>query len=313
MKYVAKKILVLFGTLVVLSFLVFVAFQAVKGDAALSQLGDNATKEQVEALREELGLNDFILVRYGRWLSGAVRGDFGNSSNYSMTVKELMRDKITVTVQLAMISLGLILLIGLPIGIASSGIRSTAGDIAAGVFNQIVMAIPPFFLGIFITWLCGLVLAWFTPGGYVSLSENFKEGIHFLFFPALAIAIPKAFMLIKFIRDSMAGQKSMGYVRTARSKGNSHGRVLYKHMLKNALIPVITFFAMIVAEVFAGSIVIEQVFGVPGIGRLLVVSIANRDFNVILAIVLYIAVIVLTANAVVDVLYHILDPRVSLE
>ncbi|MBQ9563430.1 MAG: ABC transporter permease [Lachnospiraceae bacterium] len=313
MKYIGKKVLILFATLLVMSFLVFLAFEAVKGDAALSALGDNATPEQIEALREEMGLNQPMTVRYGKWLAGAARGDLGMSTNYSVSVSELMKDKIAVTVHLAVLSLILILLIGLPLGIGTSGIRSAGGDIAVGVFNQIGMAIPPFFLGILITWIFGLLLSWFRPGAYVDLSEDFGRGLGFLVFPALAIALPRAFTLIKFIRDSMAGQKRLNYVRTARSKGNDERRVLYVHMLRNALIPVITFFAMIVAEVFAGSIVIEQVFGIPGIGRLLVVSIANRDFPVILAIVLYIAVIVLTVNAVVDILYHILDPRVMLE
>ena len=313
MKYIGKKILVLFVTLLVMSFLVFVAFEAVKGDAALAALGDDATEEQIEALREEMGLNRSLPERYGRWVLGVFQGDWGESSNYRMPVTDLMRDKISVTVQLAILAILLILLIGLPVGIGTSGIRRTGGDVAAGILNQVGMAIPPFFLGILITWIFGLLLSWFTPGAYADLGEDFGRGLAYLIFPAFAIALPKAFTLIKFIRDSMSGQKRMNYVRTARSKGNDEHRVLYVHMLRNALIPVITFFAMIVAEVFAGSIVIEQVFGIPGIGRLLVVSIANRDFNVILAIVIYIAVIVLTANAVVDILYHILDPRVTLE
>ena len=313
MKFIVKKVMILLATLLVMSFLVFLSFEVVRGDAALSSLGEDATEEQIEALREEMGLNAPLMVRYCRWLAGVFHGDWGESTNYHMSVADLMKDKISITVSLAILSIIIILFLGIPIGIGTSGIRSEGWDVFVSILNQIGMAIPPFFLGILITWVFGLLLSWFTPGGYISMADDFGAGLAFLIFPAFAVALPKTFTLIKFIRDSMAGQKPLNYVRTARSKGNSEKRILYVHMLRNAMIPVITFFAMIVAEVFAGSIVIEQVFGVPGIGRLLVVSIANRDFYVIIAIVTYISVIVLTMNTIVDILYHILDPRVTLD
>lgn len=312
MKYIGKKVVTLCITLLLMSFLTFLAFQVIPGDSALTSLGINAEPEQVEALREEMGLNDPVPVRYGRWLGGIFRGDWGESSNFHMPVAELMREKIAVTAGVAVMAVLLILGAGIPIGIGTSGIRSLGKDTAVGLLNQVVMAVPPFFLGMMITYVFGTVLRLFQPGAYVSLSENLTAGLGYLFFPALAVAVPKTAMLVKFIRDSAAGQLKQDYVRTARSKGASERRVLYRHVLRNALIPVITFSAMMIADVFAGSIVVEQVFNLPGIGRLLVVSIANRDFMTVQAIVLYIAAIVLSANCLVDILYHKLDPRVKL-
>ena len=169
---------------------------------------------------------------------------------------------------------------------------------------------PPFFAGILITVLFGVILKFFTPGGYVSYTEHFGRFLVYLIFPALAIAIPKAAMAVKLLRSSLLEQAELDYTRTAYSRGNTTKDVLYKHVLQNAMIPVITFLGMTLADIFTGSIIIEQVFNIPGLGRILLTSISNRDFPVVMAIIVLLAFAVITINLLVDIVYHLIDPRI---
>lgn len=312
MKFAVKKLMTLIITLLLISFLSFTAFSVIPGDAALSRLGKDATEEQIAALREEMGLNDSLPERYADWLLGAVQGEFGESYRYAgVSVASLLKDRLPVTVLLAVISFVLILVLSIPIGILSARSPGTWGDVAANQASQAVMAVPPFFLGMILTYVFGLVLHVFQPGKFTPLSEDWMEAAKYLFFPAIAVALPKAAMTVKFLRGAILSEMKKDYVRTAFSKGNTIDGVLYGHVLKNALIPVITFLAMAAAEILAGSIVVEQVFSVPGVGRLLISSISNRDFPVVQAIVLYVTAVVVIVNFIVDVLYQVLDPRVK--
>ena len=312
MKFFIKKLITLIITLLLISFLTFTAFSVIPGDAALSRLGQDASAEQVEALREEMGLNDSLPVRYVRWIGGAVTGDFGESYRYEgISVHSLLSDRLPVTVLLSVIALVIILVCSVPLGIASARHAGEWGDIITNQLTQIIMAVPPFFLGMILTYVFGLILHLFQPGKFIQPSENLGEAVKYLFFPALAIALPKIAMVVKFLRNSVISEMNKDYVRTAFSKGNTNTGVLYGHILKNALIPVITFFALVIAEILAGSIIVEQVFSVPGIGRLLISSISNRDYPVVQAIVLYITAVVVIINFIVDVLYQFLDPRVK--
>lgn len=311
MKYIIKKMITLIITLLAVTFLTFIAFELVPGDSTLIQLGTDATQEQIEALREQMGYNDPALVRYGRWLSRAIVGDFGESTKYDQPVSELIKERFPVTIGLALVSILITVLISLPLGMFTSKKEDTRLEGVYRFFTQLGMAIPPFFLGILITLIFGLVLKWFTPGAYIAPEESLSGFISYLIFPAVAIAIPKITMLVKFMKTSVKRQLTLDYVRTAKSKGSTLNRVLYRHVLKNALIPVITFLAMLIADVFAGSMVVEQVFNLPGLGRLLVVAISNRDYPVVQAIVIYIATVVLVMNFAVDVLYRVIDPRVE--
>ncbi|QHQ59861.1 ABC transporter permease subunit [Anaerocolumna sedimenticola] len=310
MKYIIQKFTALILTLLLVSFFTFIAFQVIPGDSAVASLGTSATKEAIEALREELGLNKNIFVRYVSWLGNALQGDFGTSSQFGMPVSNLIKDRMPVTLWLAVLSIIFILILSIPLGIESAKKEGGLSDRLITLLTHTAMAIPPFFLGIIITLLFGLVLKWFTPGKYVGFKENFGQFIGYLIYPAIAIAIPKIAMVVKFLRSSLIRQLKMDYVRTARSKGNQENVILYRHVLKNAFIPVITFIAMVIADVLAGSIIIEQVFGLPGMGRMLVTAISNRDFSVVQAIVLYIAAVVILINFIVDILYQRIDPRV---
>ncbi len=312
MRYLIKKVVSLLITLLLISLLTFTAFSVIPGDAAAAKLGMDATPEQVEALREEMGLNDSLPVRYGNWLMGAVQGDFGESYQYDgVSVAFLLSDRLPVTVLLAVFAFVLIMVIAIPLGILSARFRGGWLDTLINQLSQITMAIPSFFLGLLLTYIFGLLLQWFQPGAFVWPHEDLGQSIAYLIFPAIAVALPKIAMVVKFLRNSILNEIQQDYVRTARSKGNNEQRVLYKHVLRNALIPVITFLALVVADILAGSIVVEQVFSVPGIGRLLINAISSRDYPVVQAIVTYITVIVVTANFVVDLMYQLVDPRVK--
>lgn len=311
MKFVIKKLITLMITLFVISFLTFTAFTVMPGDAAVTKLGTDATKEQIDSMRVQMGLTDPLPVRYGRWLKGALHGDFGDSYRYDgVSVSSLLADRLPVTALLSGIAFLMILICSVPLGLASARHSGRWADILTSQLTQIVMAVPPFFLGILITYLFGLILKWFQPGNFISPSESLLQSVKYLIFPALAVALPKIAMVVKFLRNSVLSEMKRDYVRTAYSRGNNENGVLYSHVLKNAMIPVVTFFAMVAAEILAGSIIVEQVFSVPGVGRLLITSISSRDYPVVSAIILYVTTVVVVLNFAVDMMYQFLDPRV---
>lgn len=311
MKWIMKKVTAMVITLFLVSIITFLAFEVIAGDSMISKLGMDAAPEQVEALKEEYGLNKSLPERYGDWLTGALQGDFGTSYQYNVPVTTLVMERMSVTVGLGMMAIVLILVISIPLGLFVSKHEGGMWDYVITTINQVFMAVPHFFLGMLICWIFGIILKWFIPGAYVPFNQNPYQYFSYMIFPAIAVAIPKIAMVVKFLRTSVIRQMKMDYVRTARGKGNSEQRILYYHVLKNALIPVITFLAMVIADVLAGSIVLEPVFGLPGLGRLLVVSISNRDYPVVQMIVLYIAALVIVMNCIVDILYQVLDPRVK--
>lgn len=311
MKYVVKKLSAMLLTIIIVSFLAFLAFSVISGDPALSKLGTQATPERLEALREEMGLNRPLLVRYGDWAISFMQGDMGESYSYNMPVREMIGEKIPITITLTIMAFVIMTVAAIPLGIYTAKHENGMIDRIIYIINQVIMAIPPFFSGILITWIFGLVLKLFTPGGFVSYEENLTGFLTYLIFPAFAIALPKCAMTVKLLRASILDEVKADYVRTAYSRGNNTNKVLYHHVLKNAMIPVITFLGMALADILAGSIVIEQVFNIPGLGRILLTSINNRDYPVVQAIIVIIAVWVIGINFVVDMIYRVIDPRID--
>lgn len=311
MKYFAKKILSMILTLLLVSLLMFIVFEIIPGDAAISKLGTDATPEQIEQIRESLGLNDAILVRYGRWLGGIFKGDLGMSVKYNQPVASLLADKLKVTIWLAVESFILIFFISIPLGVFVAKYAKKPFGRISHVFMQLIMAVPSFFTGILLVFIFGIVLKWFKPYNYIAPDKNFIAFLACLFPAAIAIALPKIATVVRFLRQSAVSEEKKDYVRTAYSKGCTRNRVYFWHILKNAMIPVTTILGMILAEVMAGSIVIEQVFNLPGLGRFLVSSIGSRDFPVVSIIMLYMASIVIVINNLVDILYHVVDPRIT--
>ena len=207
----------------------------------------------------------------------------------------------------------IIFVVSIPLGVFIAKHTGGVIDRVLTVLNQVIMSIPAFFSGILITLVFGLILGMFKPGGFVSYKTDVAGFLGYLIFPSVAIAIPKIAMTVKLLKESILEEYKKEYVKTAYSRGNSTTQVLYKHILKNAIIPVITFLGMTLADIVAGSIVVEQVFGIPGLGRILLTSISNRDYPVVQAIILMLAVIILVINFIVDIIYHKVDPRIDAE
>ena len=312
MKYAAKRIAMLLLTMVIVSLLAFVAFDLISGDPATAMLGTEATPEKVAALREQLGLNRPLMVRYGEWLLGFFTGDLGVSYSYRQPVWDLIAPKVLVTLCLSGLTFVLIVAVSIPLGLRSA--RSSGGilDGVRTLVNQLCMAVPPFFTGILLSWLFSTLLRWFVHGQFPGLDKDLGGSLKYLFFAALALAIPRIAMTVRMLRSTVQGEMRKDYVRTAISRGNDRGGVLYRHVLKNALVPVVTFLAQTMAEIVAGSIVVEQVFAIPGLGRMLVTSISNRDYPTVQAIVVILAFWVVLAGTVADLLNQRIDPRLRL-
>lgn len=309
MKYICKKIFTMLITILLVSFFVFLAFELIPGDPALAKLGTNASPEKLSALREQMGLDKPFLIRYFSWVFGMFRGDFGNSYSYSVPVSSMILDKFPITITLTLMSFVLIMLISIPVGIFAAEHDGSVLSKGIDIFNQFLMAVPSFFAGMLITYFFGLILRLFTPGGFVSYTRNIGKFLYYLIYPSIAIALPKIAMTVKMLKSSVLSEAKLDYVRTAYSRGNSTKAVLYNHVLKNAFIPVVTFLGMTLSDMVAGSLIVEQVFSIPGLGRLLVTSISNRDYPVVQAIIVLIAVIVIVINFLVDIIYRIIDPR----
>ena len=312
MKYVAKKFLTLIITLFIVSLLAFLAFQVIPGDPTTKMLGTEATPEAVAALRAELGLDKPVPVRYWNWLTAFLAGDMGTSYSYHMPVGEMLSEKLTITAILTILSFAFTVILSIPLGILAGSVRSKSLDWLITAFDQVVMSIPSFFIGILACFLFGIVFRLFTPGNFVSYTQDWGACIAYLLFPALSIAIPRIAMTVKMLRGAILNELGQDYVRTAQSRGNSRRAILQRHVLQNALIPVITFLAVSAAEIMTGSIIIEQVFTIPDVGRLLLASISNRDFPVVQAIVVILAAWIVVVNFVADLLYQLVDPRIRL-
>ncbi len=306
-----RRLLLLVVTLLLVTVLAFVAFSIIPGDPTDSILGMNATEEQIAVLRSQLGLDLPLWQRYWNWLSGFLTGDLGTSYNFDMPVATLLSSRIVPTLTLAGLSFVLILVISVPLGVLSARYAGGRLDKALTVLTHLNMSVPGFVMGIAVVYLFGLVLKWFHPGGYVSPEEGLGAYLWFMLFPSLAVALPKSAMTVKMLRSSILSELHADYVRTARAKGNPPGATLWRHVLRNAMLPVVTFLATIMAELLAGSIVVEQVFSIPGLGQMLVSSIGNRDYPVVQAIIVLVGFAVVVCNFLADSVYHLLDPRLK--
>ena len=311
MKYIIKKIIGLIITLLIVSILAFFAFEVIPGDPARTILGTEATESKVQALREEMGLNRPLTERYVQWGKDFLTGDMGISYFYQIPVREMIGDKLPITVAMTVLAFCFTLLLSVPVSILSVRYENHFFDRMFLILNQVTMSIPPFFIGIIFTVIFGLVFRWFTPGGYVSYTESMSGFLSYLILPSLAIALPRAAMTTKMLRNSLIAEMHQDYVRTAYSRGNSPWRVLLCHAFRNGIVPVVTFLGMAVADMIANSIVVEHVFGIPGIGRTLIGSISKRDYPAVEAIIVLIAVVTLVMNTLVDLLYHKLDKRIE--
>ncbi|QIC49327.1 ABC transporter permease [Lysinibacillus sphaericus] len=312
MMYILRRIILLITTILLVSIITFGVFQIIPGDPVRTMLGTEADPTQIENLRSELGLDRPLYEQYVDWMKGLLTGQLGDSIRFSMPVKDLLFDRLPVTMSLAGITLLIVLVISLPLGMFAARRQNKISDVSLSTVTQIGMAVPSFWLGMMLILYVGLQFSFFKISGYIPWTQSVAGALSTLLLPALTIAIPQIAVNFRYVRTAILEQVQLDYVRTIRSKGMSEQNVMYKHVLKNSMIPILTVFGLIMAEVVAGTIIVEQVFSLPGIGQLLITAISNRDFPLVQGIVMYITVAVVMINFIVDILYSVLDPRIRL-
>lgn len=313
LKYTLKKILMLILTMLLVSFVVFALFNVIPGDPALNKLGTNATPEKLEAMRESMGLNGNFFLRYFKWIGGYFVGNFGTSYSYSCSVGSLIFGKIPINATYSIMAVLFVCLISFPVGIYTA--KHTGGRLekVISVVNQVAMAVPPFLMGIILTFIFGLGLHFFVPGQFVSYTDNFFGFLGYMICPALALAIPKSAMCIKLLRTNILEEAGKDYAKCAYSKGNDTTNLLYRYVLKNAAMPTITFIGMVFADMIASGIIVEQTFGIPGLSLNLLNAVSTRDYPVVEAIVMFIAAGIVTTSTLTDIIQALMDKRIRLE
>ncbi|MCB9394975.1 MAG: ABC transporter permease [Acidimicrobiaceae bacterium] len=296
--------------LVLASFLVFGLVLLVPGDPAITLAGDNATEEQIQVIRDRLGLDDPIHVQYGRWASAAVQGDLGDSLFSGRSVTKSIGERLPVTVSLAAVSVLIALMIAIPAGLLSATRRGTWLDTTATVGASLGLAMPSFWLGAVLALIFALSLGWLPATGYVPLTENPFEWFRHLVLPGLTLGTSAAAETTRQLRASLGDVLQQDYVRTARAVGLRSRVVVLKHGMKNAAMPVVTVLGFQVAFLLGGSVIVEQLFALPGLGGLAIRAVLDRDLPVIQGVVLFTTALVVSINLLVDLMYGWLNPKV---
>ena len=301
------------ATLLVASMLVFAVLELLPGNAAEVILGDTATPEAVAALEAQLGLDRPPLQRYGAWVGGLLRGETARSISYDTPTAELLAERLRVTLPLALMAMALTVVLALTLGVYAAARHNRLGDVGVMTLSQLGIAIPNFWFAILLILLFAVQLQWVGAGGFPGWTEDegggLLEGLRALLLPALSLALVQAAILTRVTRSAVLDVMREDYVRTARAKGLSRRQALLRHVLRNAMIPVLTVAGLQFANLVTGTIVVESVFVLPGIGRLVFQAISNRDLVVVRDVVMLLAAVVVLVNLVVDLLYAVVDPR----
>ena len=309
--FLAKRLITLIATLIGASVVVFVVLEILPGNAAQILMGPDASPEAVQALAVQLGIDRPFLERYWHWVSGMMTGDLGLSYAYSTPVRELVLERLALTVPLAVMAMAITTALALAAGIYAASRHNKLGDVGVMSLSQIGIAIPNFWFAILLILLFSVHLKWFSAGGFAGWGEGILGGLKSLLLPAISLAVVQAAILARITRSAVLDVLREDFVRTARAKGASRQRTLWGHVLRNAMIPVITVMGLQFSELLAGTIVVESVFYLPGLGRLIFQSISNRDLIVVRNCVMLLAAMVVLVNFIVDVLYAVIDPRVK--
>lgn len=313
MKYVLKKIVTMVCTLFVISLLTFGVFQILPGNPVDVILGVDADPLQAQALEKQLGLDLPLGERYVNWIGDLFKGDLGDSIRYQVPVGDLLKSSLPVTISLTVFSLLITVVTVIPIAIFLAKNNNKKSALFLSFLTQIGVAVPSFWLGILLIMLFAVTLQILPSGDFIPFAEDPLGCIRSLILPSVAIAIGTSAVVIRYLKNTLLDQMNLDYVRTARSKGATQKRVLYRHVLKNALLPTITILGMTVVDVLGGSIIVENVFNLPGVGHLITSGVGNRDFPLVQGLVFYLAFMVIVINLVVDLLYTAVDPRIRLE
>lgn len=309
LNYVSKRILIGILTLLAASVVVFIVLEVVPGDPARLMLGMNATEEAVRALQQQMGLDQPLLVRYASWIGGLLVGDFGKSYTYSVPVLNLITERIAVSLPLALISLFLSTIIAIPVGLFSASRRGTMADSGTMAIAQVGVAIPNFWFALLLVYVFAVSLRLVPAGGFPGWNAGVWAGFKSLILPSIALGLPQAAILARVTRSALLDVLGEDYIRTARAKGLTRRKVLYRHAPRNALIPVLTILGLQFAFLLAGTIIIENVFYLPGLGRLVFQAITQRDLIVVQGVVMLLVATVILVNLLVDLSYALVDPR----
>ena len=295
--------------------MIFVVLDILPGNAAEMMLGATATPEAVQALSAKLGLDQPPLVRYGRWITGLLHGDLGQSVSYDTPVSQLIGERIVVTAPLALMAMLLTSALALSLGLFAASRHNRLGDVGVMAVSQVGIAIPNFWFAILLVFVFAVKLQWFSAGGFPGWSADGGGGVWLAFkalvLPAVALAVVQAAILTRITRSAVLDVLREDFVRTARAKGLSQRAVLWRHVLRNAFVPMLTVMGLQFANLLTGTIVVENVFSLPGLGRLIFQAIANRDIIVVRNVVMLLAAAVIVINFIVDVLYAVIDPRLK--
>jgi peptide/nickel transport system permease protein len=313
--YIIKRTLLLVPTLLGVSIGIFLMSRLLPGDIIDILLGGDitASPEVKQEAREQLGLTGSYPEQYWRWISGAVQGDFGDSLRNAEPVSSILRDALPITLELVFLSLLIAVLIGVPLGVISAVRRDSASDYASRIAGLVGVSIPNFWLATLLLLFTSKVFGWVPPLTYVSPLDDPVENLSQFLLPSLAISVFTLAIVMRMVRATMLEVLGQDYVRTARAKGVGKTTVIYRHALRNALIPVITIVGFEIGVLMSGAAIVEIIFGLPGVGNQLLQAIFNRDYPMIQATTLVIAVIFISFNLIVDVLYGVLDPRITAE
>lgn len=310
-RYILQRLAAALVILLGVTFIVFLIMQLVPGDPARVILGVQANEENVAALRTRLGLDDPFLVQYGKWLMGAIQGDFGKSLITRQPVTPQLLQRLPATLTLAGAALLIGMLIAFPAGILSALRPGSKTDIAVSVFSQIGVAVPDFWMGILLVLLFSLTLGWLPPSGYTSITVDFWDWLSHLILPALTLGVISGSIQTRFVRSSMLEVLHQDYIRTARGKGLNEQKVVVGHGLRNALITIVTIIGLQVTALLSSVVVVEVVFAWPGLGRLALEAVLDRDYPLLQGTVFTVAALLVLVNLATDLLYFILDPRIE--
>lgn len=307
--FLIKKLYVSLLTLLGVSVIAFFLMRVVPGDTITAQLGLRYTESEAQQLREKYGLDDPVVVQYGRWLGDTVRGDLGPSTYARQPVAQTIAEHLPVTLELTAIALVLALVVGIPLGIIAAVHRGGVWDYLCGSFGVLGVSIPNFWLATMLILLFSLTLRWLPSGRFVPITEDPLANLQHMIMPGIALGAAVAAVVMRMTRSSMLEVLGQDYVRTAKAKGLAPWRVIAKHALRNAMIPILTIIGIQAGYLLGGSVIIEMVFSLPGIGWLAYQSATDRDYFLLQGVILLIAAGFITINLVVDLAYGVLDPR----
>jgi peptide/nickel transport system permease protein len=314
LKYFVKRLIMMIPMIIFISFLVFVALDFTPGDPLSAQFSpeniSGLTHEQLEALREEAGLNDPLVVRYLRWFGGILQGNFGYSIQTGTPISSVIANLLPATIYLALAALILSVVMGLLFGVLSAIKHNTVLDYLSSLFGVIGISMPEFFIGILAILIFAIRLKWFPAQGRTEIGATFWVNLKYILLPALSLGLALTAALTRYTRNSMLDVMNQNYVKTARAKGLSEWKVFYRHVFRNALMPISVLICLRLPMLIGGSVVIEQVFGYAGIGSRLLTAINSNDYQLVLSIIFLLSIVSLLSSVLIDLITGLLDPRV---